>query len=200
MKSPHNTAIKYVKRYNKFNLQTNCRICLTQSVTTKVNLKSPLKGEQSPNPLVYEALQSVTNQAVPLTTKYPDTVCGMCLELLKISYDLVIQFRESQKKLQEQFKELGQGSDEEEFSNKSEEVVQKAPVEILVGGEKFNINDLLIVEEDSDDTEPFDGFLKNLGTSVSASFVKKGYEKPKLHLETPNLIIEKIQQGKFSIF
>jgi len=65
-------------------------------------------------------------------------------------------------------------------------------VEVVLGSQRFDIDELLIVEEEEESEDIFDGFLNNLGSEISASFVKKGYQKPKPSLEVPSLVIEKV--------
>ncbi|XP_050300870.1 zinc finger protein 287-like isoform X2 [Anthonomus grandis grandis] len=190
--------MKYQKRYNKFSFETNCRICLTQS-TTRYSLERQLKGSDVGPVSIQEALEVVTNQKVLLNDNYPNTVCGMCFELLKISYDFVQQYKSSMEKLREQFGEVNQDSERKLAQENVEEDAKRqisngkhAPVEILVGNEKFNIKDILIVEEDTEESPDFQGFLKNLGKAVSASFVKKDVPKTSIDEEEPSLVIEKI--------
>lgn len=99
------TKMKYVKRYNKFSLQTNCRICLTQSVGAMTELISPLKPDLGAQPTLFEALELVMDEYVDKDKKYPNSMCGMCREFLKISYDLKVQYKESQEQLRSCFKE-----------------------------------------------------------------------------------------------
>lgn len=72
----------------------------------------------------------------------------------------------------------------------------KAPVEIIVGNEKYDFKDLVIVENDQQEDIDFTGFLKNLGKTVSASFVNKEelQIKRKRNEEEPMVMLEKINK------
>uniref|UniRef100_A0AAR5Q5D3 Protein krueppel n=1 Tax=Dendroctonus ponderosae TaxID=77166 RepID=A0AAR5Q5D3_DENPD len=170
-----------MKRYNAFNLQTNCRICFTQTRSKRTPLKAPLKRKQEPVLSVHEALEIVTGEKIPLGVKYPESVCGVCLELLKITYDLVVQYHVSKQKLKAELRKLGENYCEGESRSEDDEVEKppKAPVEIFMGSKKLKLNDLLIVDEETDDEDrSFEGFLQNLGKTVTASFVRKNPETP----------------------
>ncbi|KAL1517997.1 hypothetical protein ABEB36_001687 [Hypothenemus hampei] len=184
--------MKYVKRYNKFDFQTNCRVCLTQSMS-KIPLDFPLKDEEH-SPLIFQALETLSNEKVHLLPNYPSVICGMCMELLKIAYDLIMRYHHSKMKLQK-YLSIDE-SNRESPKKQDKKLNEKAPVEIIVGDKKINIRDVLVIEdgEESDD-QCYEGFLKNLGKSVSASFAKKNIPKKKLLTEPPNLVIEKITPG-----
>lgn len=64
-----------------------------------------------------------------------------------------------------------------------------------MGSQKFDIQSLLIVEDDDEKVENYDGFLHNLGTNITASYVNKDY-KPKLNVEPPHLVIEKVNESE----
>ncbi|XP_066141469.1 uncharacterized protein [Euwallacea fornicatus] len=197
--------MKNHQRYNKYTLQTNCRICLTQGINKSVSLKQSLKSE-SLKPLIYEAIEFITNEKVPLSCNYPGALCGMCYELLKIAYDLIVQYRTSQEALQEKF----EASKDVMISYVKETQLKEMPladastptatVEIVMGEQRFSIRDLLIIEDKKKHkTSWFEGFLNNLGTSVSAFFVSKNYQTPKLIVDPPSVVLEKIafDQTKF---
>lgn len=174
--------MKYLKRYNKFNFYSSCRICLTQSITKGTPLKDPLKGPDTPVPLIYEALEYITKDKVVLSSNYPNLVCGMCLGLLKICYDLIRQYQTSKEEI---VKKVGQ-------ENSEPVKTDSGAAEIIVGTQKYSVSDLLIVEEEQNDEDTtFEGFLKNLGKTVTATFVDKSH-KPKPQIEPPSLIIEKV--------
>lgn len=176
--------IKYEKRYNKFNFYSSCRICLTQSMTKGTLLKDPLKGPDTPTPLIYEALEYITKDKVVLSSNYPNFVCGMCLGLLKICYDLISQYRTSNEKI---LKKVGLETTEPVKTD-------SGAAEIIVGTQKYSVSDLLIVEEEqNDERTTFEGFLNNLGKTITATFVDSKSHKPKPQIEPPSLVIKKVR-------
>lgn len=66
-------------------------------------------------------------------------------------------------------------------------------VEVIIGKKKFNLNDIVIVEEVKVKSQNYSGFLNNLGKTVSATFVKKDlqYESKIVFEENPIVVIEK---------
>lgn len=172
--------MKYLKRYNKFSFYSNCRICLTQGTIKGTPLKDPLKGPDTPTPLIYEALEYITKEKVVLSSNYPNLVCGMCLGLLKICYDFIRQYQTSNEEI---MKKVGL---------ESNEPAKTDTAEIIVGTQKYRVTDLLIVEEEQNEEKTtFEGFLKNLGKTVTATFVNKSHKR-KPQIEPPSLIIKKV--------
>ncbi|KAF7268379.1 hypothetical protein GWI33_018481 [Rhynchophorus ferrugineus] len=157
-------------------------------------LISPLKPELGTSPTLLDALELVMDEYVDKDKKYPNSMCAMCREFLKISYDLKVQYKESQEQLKNCFK-----SSEKE-KNCSTQVTatnnedKEASVEIVVGSQKFDIQNVLIVEDDDEKVENYDAFLDNLGTNITASYVNKDY-RPKLSVEPPHLVIEKVNEA-----
>lgn len=93
-----------------------------------------------------------------------------------MSYKFVTQFEETQNELSIKTgihptygPHLSQSSEDIELRNERED----APVEIIIGEQKFNLKDVFIVEEPEKEQSNFKGFLKNLGQEVSASFADK---------------------------
>ncbi|CAG9770433.1 unnamed protein product [Ceutorhynchus assimilis] len=217
-------ATRYKRKYDYLCTQTQCRICLSHCLKTGSSLGAPLDEIQNPEIQVVEALELLANETVPRGANYPDTVCRMCFGFLKIAYDLIAQFKKSKEILSGQLNKAVEQfvidiepkrniskqpkESEEEFSDDiivNNELVEeapirtnkdvKAPVELFVGTQKFDIKELCVIEsEEEDDLFTFDGFLQNLGTTITATFVEKGYHKPKLQVEAPSLVIEKIIQ------
>lgn len=110
----------------------------------------------------------------------------MCLNLLTTTYNLKQKFVISQQFLQNLLGEL---------SFPSQKLTPtKAPVEIIVGKKTYDIKDLVIIENDKQDNIDFTGFLKNLGTTVSASFVNKKQIKIKKDEEEPKVMLKKINK------
>ncbi|XP_030760730.1 zinc finger protein 184-like isoform X2 [Sitophilus oryzae] len=185
--------MKYVKRYNKYNLQTKCRICLTQPVGPKIRLEDPLRGEIGPKPTVHEALEQIVSEKVRIKGIYPNTICAMCAEFLRIAYDLKIQYQTSRQNLDSMAEEIDELSSDEDTENANETGGEtQAPVEIVVGSQKFDLKNLVIVEDEVEDNIRYDGFLQNLGTAISATFVNKKNKKKRLEIEPPSIVIEKV--------
>lgn len=105
----------------------------------------------------------------------------MCISILKMSYKFVIQFEATQNKLRKKtgiYPAYGppepNGLIEDVSLSEKEDA---APVEIIFGEQKFNLMDVLIVEEPEKEQCNFKGFLKNLGQEVSATFAEKSNNK-----------------------
>ncbi|CAG9770436.1 unnamed protein product [Ceutorhynchus assimilis] len=176
--------------------QTQCRICLFQC--SGLSLDAPLTGDESSKTLVFEALEVVIKEKVTRGPNYPDIICENCFGYLKISYVLITQYHLSKVRLLEQLE--GYGEELTTNGNSKDEVKKYLPnktatknfVEIVVGTKKYSIEDLVIVEDkdERDESGVYEGFLRNLGTSVSATFVKKGHCKPKIDLEPSSLTLD----------
>lgn len=121
----------------------------------------------------------------------------MCLGLLKISYNFKIQFINSEKVLFGHFKKTLNPvlDDYENSGTKNDDISNKpSPVEIIVGPNKYDLKDILIVEEENPDQETFKGFLDNLGKTVTAKFVNKSRNSTKnMCEEEPIVLIEKLE-------
>lgn len=107
-----------------------------------------------------------------------------------MSLKFIHQFESSQEKLKQM---LGENevpyrldNSTPAFENNSEYVEDGAncdtiaPVELIVGKNKYSLNDLLVVEKPEEENCDFRGFLNNLGTEVSATFVD---EKKSCHFQ-----------------
>lgn len=118
-----------------------------------------------------------------MDTNYPTYVCSMCLSLLNLAYKLISQFENSQNVLDKYFVTHGL-KNSEHIEIESEKVsenqeIPAVPVELITGQNKYDIKDLIIVVEENEEPPYYDGFLKNLGTEISASFVKGKVNKSK---------------------
>ncbi|XP_063912581.1 zinc finger protein 415-like [Zophobas morio] len=163
-------------------VDTLCRVCLTASKNL-VNLCTPINEkvlnfkEQWP---IFDMLERVTFQKVILSSKFPSKLCQMCLSFLKIAYEFQEQFYSSQNLLGKVTEEVPVEKSEI-CCNRKESVSEKPPteerpvvaVELIYGDNKFDLNDVLIVEDEKRDKISYDGFLKNLGSEVSAKFIHK---------------------------
>ncbi|XP_072397545.1 uncharacterized protein [Diabrotica undecimpunctata] len=152
-----------------------CRVCVaktSQMISLDSSFKEALSEENETNEQIYpdtsvqEILHKVLNFMEPVPENYPQYICSMCLGILKVAYDFKTLFEESHQVLVE----LTGGKE----TNKSNLPVC---VEIIAGSTRYNLNDLVIVEEQKCDQLNFNGFLRNLGTVISASFGPK-YERP----------------------
>jgi uncharacterized Zn-finger protein len=116
--------------------------------------------------------------------KLPSKVCQMCLSLLKISYEFQVQFKNSQRLLEnvkeastKKIVDLKHKFCEESAYAKSQDkqlkALSAAPVELIYGENKFDLGDVVVIEEEKEEDFSFEGFLKNLGKEISAEFVKE---------------------------
>ncbi|XP_018569478.1 zinc finger protein 669-like [Anoplophora glabripennis] len=177
------------------NIKSLCRICLTQSkniIPLNTNLENIEKS-----PLIKEALEEVVGYTITCNKGYPEVICAMCQGLLKISYNLKIQFKKSEKILLQHFKNMSDPFklNNENSESKTEDLSDETShVEIIVGSSKYDLKDILIVEEEKSDEENFKGFLNNLGKTVTAKFVNKAKSLQKsVHEEKAILQIEKLE-------
>lgn len=151
-------------------LNDMCRVCLTCS-KDMIDLQSKLKVmlEEDVH-FVYEALAKVVKKDVIFDAFYPMYICGVCYSFLNLAYQFIVNFEKSEMILKEHFN-LG-------VSGKTE---SKAPVEIILPDGRFDVKDLVIVEEAEEKPEVFQGFLNNLGTEISAVFVEGKKTSTKIH-------------------
>lgn len=100
----------------------------------------------------------------------------MCLSLLNLSYKLILQFEKSQTVLDDYFQICGLKTKEQVNQHDQKNVEENCectpiPVELIAGENRYDVKDLIIVVEENEEPQQYDGFLKNLGTEISASFV-----------------------------
>ncbi|KAJ8918981.1 hypothetical protein NQ315_016885 [Exocentrus adspersus] len=168
-----------------------CRVCLTHSNNVMFSLTDYLDLDDSNEVPILDALEKVVSTKILINENYPQCICPMCMSMLRMSYKFIIQFEKSHNWLNSSsridqsstyehelphspFNKLEYEDDEHSVQNKSNE----SPVEIIIGKQKFSLNDLLIVEEpEKEDRNNFNGFLKNLGEEISATFVDKSTSK-----------------------
>ncbi|KAK9877825.1 hypothetical protein WA026_020058 [Henosepilachna vigintioctopunctata] len=141
-----------------------CRICLTGSSSMQ-ELSAELDSDNSENITILNALQDVMCCEIIVSKSTPNHICSMCMSLLRISYNLKVQFRETQNKL------FFNGDTQELDSNcKVSSRKCESEVEIIVGNEKYSLKDILIVEDD-ENTEDFEEIIENLGKAVTIEYV-----------------------------
>ncbi|KAK4882107.1 hypothetical protein RN001_005426 [Aquatica leii] len=121
---------------------------------------------------VWQVLLHVTNVKICLDDRFPSQVCSECMRLLQAFYDFKLKFEKNQQILSSYFKEELVENDSFisvlELVQENSEVV---PVELISKQGKFDLKDVFIVEPSEEESFNFNGFLNNLGTEVSASFV-----------------------------
>lgn len=76
-----------------------------------------------------------------------------------------------------------------------EEPKGELTVQLIAGNNRYNVEDVLIIEENKKEKDTFDGFLKNLGTEISACFVSKNEPKKKkpLNITSSVSIIKRLK-------
>ncbi|CAH0547711.1 unnamed protein product [Brassicogethes aeneus] len=171
--------------------ENKCRICLTES-SVMVPLDFHFK-DNSPLTLLnaLEEVMSTTGAIQPLLL-----ICRICKGLLVIAYDLKMQYIESTKTLDEYF---GETTENNNNVPKVETPSKKASVEILIGDNKYDIKDLVIVEDEDKNESSYEGFLRNLGDTVSAKIVSKDYTYKPVEPESEIIIVEKETPGTIII-
>lgn len=141
---------------------------------------------------------------------YPQYICPICLSFLKMALKFILQFEESQIKIDkilgihlsesnldakdnERFKLLDKET--EGFKN-VENKNDVTPVEVIYGENKFSLSDLILVEEEEKEGNNFSGFLRNLGKEVSASFTDKSRENKVETAESTGVSITVIEKNR----
>ncbi|XP_018576695.1 zinc finger protein 62-like [Anoplophora glabripennis] len=160
-----------------------CRVCFTQSNSIMFDLADDMDLDDAHEIPILVALEKVVSAKILLNEEFPQCICPMCISILKMSYKFVTQFETTQNKLSIQtgiypiYRPHFSQSQFQEDMNFENEREDDAPVEIIVGEQKFNLKDLFIVEEPEKEQCNFKGFLKNLGQEVSATFADKSNNK-----------------------
>lgn len=146
-------------------LQELCRVCLTHS-RKMVDLQSRVKEALEEDiRCVYQVLGRVLKKAIVIDVAYPSYICRVCYSFLTLSYKFILDCEKSEEILEQHY-QMDVNED-------------KAPVELISVDGTFDVKDLLIVEEVDEKPESFDGFLRNLGTEISAVFVENGEQQTK---------------------
>lgn len=167
-------------------INNQCRLCLNDSTEVE-SLYAPLEEICEDDVMsLYDVMQKLSpskvinrpNDSIPLgdlTTinfqlskdpKYPSYLCLNCISLLTTAYKVHRLIEISQYQLSRLFKEDIQ-------VNKRNVSSELDTVEIIYSKGKYNLKDILIVEENSQETLNFEGFLRNLGSEIRADFVSK---------------------------
>lgn len=93
---------------------------------------------------------------------------------MKIAYEFRLQFTKSQKILEKLTNEIPVFEEVENVVVQTKSTSPPPPpVELIYGESKFDLNEVLVVENENESKTTYQGFLKNLGSEVSATFVNK---------------------------
>lgn len=153
---------------NSNNLQDLCRACLTYS-DELIDLQCKLDEILEENiHLVHQAMGRVLKKDIVLNDLYPMYLCRVCYSVLNLAYKFVVDCERTENILNKRlnlFKETNEN---------------EASVELISSDGKFDVKELLIVEEVDDEANDFDGFLRNLGTEISAVFVENSLKETKI--------------------
>lgn len=111
----------------------------------------------------------------------------LCFESLKVAYQLILDFENTEKLLKEYFKLSGMQVDGNQRQI-------EAMVELIAPSGCYNLKDVKIREQETQTEEnPYSGFLKNLGSEISAVFVNKNIPKQhKAQMQFNSVSITKI--------
>ncbi|KAJ8956512.1 hypothetical protein NQ318_019230 [Aromia moschata] len=182
---------------NAGNVIKLCRVCLTQSNNVMYELSSDIvlddiKENHIP---ILEALEKVVAKKVLESGELPQYICPICVSMLKMTFKFVCQFEETQKKL---MKKLGKSTDEllkdgpshgvKSDMSDSDQKNDLATVEIIYRENKFDLKNVIVVEEENEEETNYRAFLKNLGQEVSASFARKSKRKPDAQPYSDNVV------------
>ncbi|XP_057653677.1 zinc finger protein 62 homolog [Diorhabda carinulata] len=162
---------------NKVQLNSLCRVCLCKNsemfplnYTFREATESVNNENEDDNIVIQHALSALFNYKETDSEKFPKQICSMCLGILKIAYDFKILFEESHQII---LQYIGQHIAPKDCANNT----TSSSVDLIVGTNKYDLKDLVIVEpENCREGYDFGGFLRNLGTQVTATF-SESYKK-----------------------
>ncbi|VEN44328.1 unnamed protein product [Callosobruchus maculatus] len=164
------------------NIPSMCRVCLTQSTNTMFDLTMDIEDitdscEKLP---IIQALQIVTSSTIILHPKCPQYICPVCMSVLKMAYSFIIQFKKSQATLERKLNVDSYFDNEENFKIELEptkQIGKSSEVELIVDEKKYDLGDIMYVEEHKVGELKFDGFLNNLGKEITATFAGEKREQ-----------------------
>ncbi|KAI4459071.1 zinc finger protein [Holotrichia oblita] len=172
--------------YNEINVSNLCRLCLAQSAPME-SLYTPLEEIYEDDVFcLYDIMQKLSSTRISNDPKFPLYLCSNCVSLLTAAYKVNRLLEVSQNQLSLLLKE--------ELHVNSRNVSNKCDndaVEIISGTEKYNLKDILIIEDDKKNKHNYDSFLNNLGSVITADFVPKNFQRKKLEedkLHVVNLV------------
>nr|CAI5861254.1 unnamed protein product [Callosobruchus analis] len=162
-----------------------CRVCLTKSTNTMYDLTKVIEDitESSEKIPIVQALQIVTSSTIILHPKFPQYICPLCMSVLKMAYSFIIQFKESQATLEKKLNIESFFDNEEDIENKLERTkknLKGSEVELIVDNKKYDLGDIMYIENDQVGETRFDSFISKLGKEITATFVGQKREEPKL--------------------
>ncbi|XP_028133177.1 zinc finger protein 567 isoform X2 [Diabrotica virgifera virgifera] len=183
-------------------LKLMCRVCLTQSKSVMYKLTDYMESSNIPDAETYlEALQKTTFCEVKMEENYPESICPVCVSILKMCYQFVTQFEESQRKLELMFKKSTVAYFDSEKLEK-EKVVEavnlarkqggfkESNVQIIIKNEKYSLTDLVVVEDPESEEHNYEGFMSKLGNELSASVIDPSEEEMFSSDKVENIKIE----------
>lgn len=140
------------------------------------------------------------------------------MSFLNLSYKLQLQFEKSQSFLEKCLKSCkaknSQKNSHETSSNRKkykvsrgvqvnlyneEEPKGELTVQLIAGNNRYNVEDVVVIEENKTEKHTFDGFLKNLGTVISAHYVGKNEQQKKKPVDITSSvsIIKRLKTTKY---
>ncbi|CAH1173541.1 unnamed protein product [Phaedon cochleariae] len=155
---------------NRTKMQLQCRVCFTQSNNVMFDLNDELQLEAKVKISYLQALRQVTSSKVSQYEPYPTSICPVCASLLKMALQLIIQYKTTQLKLNEMFNFSSDETDEGDTKEEDYFQENKPSVELIYKDKKFNVQELVVVEDVNQKTCDYQGFLNNLGREVTATF------------------------------
>ncbi|GJQ87013.1 Cdk2 [Trypoxylus dichotomus] len=143
-----------------------CRLCLNKTVEME-SIYTPLEDIHEDNvSCLYDVMQKLSWTRLSTDPKYPLYVCLSCVSLLTTAYKVNRLLEASQSQLSILFKE-------ELYDSRGNRGASSGTVEIISDKGKYSLKDILIIEDESQQNSNYEGFLKNLGSVISADFVLK---------------------------
>nr|CAH7736040.1 unnamed protein product [Callosobruchus chinensis] len=161
----------YRKKTDIFNM---CRVCLTQNPKTMYDLIEDFTDSCNKEISIIDALQTVTSTTIIIHPNYPQYICPMCLSMLKMAHEFILNFKKSLMQLEKT------GAFGDDIGNKKKVVMNVEDTENW----ESNKNELL-----SDDNRDFEGrgecetqfnSLSELGREITDSLSHQPLENLKL--------------------
>ncbi|KAF5279980.1 hypothetical protein FQR65_LT15118 [Abscondita terminalis] len=154
------------------NINELCRVCLLESKEMR-SLSYCYEANLEENiSKVWQVLQRIMSVKISLDDRFPSKICIKCMEELYSFYEFKLKFDQSQQILSTYFKQdLNESNHLISVIELIEDYSEMVPVELISKHGKFDLKDVLVVEQDQEEPYDFAGFLSKLGTEVSASFV-----------------------------
>lgn len=192
---------------NNLQLNSLCRVCLCKNskmfplhYTFREAADSVNNESEDDDILIQHALSALFSyKKEPDTEKCPQQICSMCIGILKIAYDFKILFEESQQVILQCLgdpivpKDCALTASSNNIENQS-----NSSVELIVGSNKYDLKDLVIVEQENCcEEDNFGGFLKNLGTQVTATFTESHKKYRELGSSVEEIVRENVVESDY---